>query len=73
MGKRTCPNGFAKSVWLWLNGRRHFRVSTHTRILDVSLGSPLVLLDIPFTKDKILKKIEGLSEQWSESDEAKRG
>ena len=37
------------------------------------LGVALVLLDIPFTKDKILKKIEGLSEQWSEADEAKRG
>ena len=35
------------------------------------LGIALVLLDIPFTKDKILKKIEGLSEQWSEADETK--
>ena len=35
------------------------------------LGVALVLLDIPFTKHKILKKIEGLSEKWSEADETK--
>ena len=37
--ERPCPNWFAKSLWLGFNGWRHFRFSTHTRILDVSLGS----------------------------------